>query len=231
MNTMKSLVAAGVTALLMAAPAASHAAVSLCLDDGVGGFNGGGIAAKCIADGGADDMNTAAGAITFMGSYGGFSFNISSALGEPYYTGGLGMDLFSYNGSTGAGTIILAMSQTGMMWDNGGPVSIQGHIGGTTTGSVGYALYADDSNALYGMSTQLMSGSTAGPSFAADGGRTFNSIDGVFSLTSLVTITHPTNGATSFDFEAKVPEPATLALLGLGLLGLAGVNRRKAAAR
>jgi hypothetical protein len=47
-------------------------------------------------------------------------------------------------------------------------------------------------------------------------------------MTLGVLVTH-VNGTsiTSFDFEGSAPEPGTLALFGAGLLGLAGLRRRK----
>lgn len=221
MKICKSLIAAA-TAFVIAAPMSAHADVSLCLDDGAGG-----LAALCVNDGGAGDWNSALGAITYIGSYGGFVINVSTALGEPFYLNGYGMDLNSIN--SGVGTLVVSMSQTDMHLGTGGPISLASGIGGTTGGTVNYAVYADDGNTLFGQGTKVFDGSSNGWVFAGGGGDTFNSVDGTFSLSHFVTITHKSLATTSFDLESKVPEPASLSLVGLALLGVGAAGRRKAA--
>jgi hypothetical protein len=46
-----------------------------------------------------------------------------------------------------------------------------------------------------------------------------------YSLTQVVTFSQPAFSATSFDAQIAVAQPATLALLGLGLLGVAAGGR------
>lgn len=48
-----------------------------------------------------------------------------------------------------------------------------------------------------------------------------------FSLTMSTVITHVTAGATSFDYEARIPEPTSIALMGLGLLSIGLLSARR----
>ena len=61
-----------------------------------------------------------------------------------------------------------------------------------------------------------------------------NALDQVFAVTQYIDVRLALGGERDWDFDwvrfevAQIPEPGTLALLGLGLVGLAAVRRRRA---
>lgn len=223
MNRIKSTVAAIVIAAGFAAPIPASAALVLQLEDSSGGI-------VTVQDGGVGDLNATAGAVTFLGSVGGWVVNVSTVIGNAL-TSWFGVDLNSVNVSLpGAGALSVRMTETDLNFGMpaGTVLPINGAIGGTTGGSISYALYADDGNAAFGKTTTLWSGAATGPAFSATGGSYMTTTD-PFSMTLEVTMDHRAPGSyntTSFDFAGSVPEPGTLALFGVALLGLGAAARR-----
>jgi hypothetical protein len=202
--------------------APAHATLILSLSDGTTSIS--------VTDGSALDSNAAAGVITYSGAVGSnWWLNVSTAIGTGAYQGGFGIDLNSVNLSFGTGTLKLAMTETGLNWGPLGATEAQvvGKIGGVTAGSVSYSLYTDNTNASFGKQNMVFAG-TGSSAFSETGGGAITLLD-PFSMSLFLDINHPAGGNTSFNFEGKVPEPASLALLGLGLLGMGFARRRNTA--
>lgn len=172
------------------------------------------------------------GVVTYYGNVGTgtWEVNITTGLTKPL----LGsesfprMDLNSVNvTSLSGGSIDIYFSEDNFSLDP----SVTGFIcdiGGTTDGTVSANAYLD--GGLFGQSRQIGEFGPFGPGAFSDSDAWFGDpIDSYYSLTLMANITHTGVGqVSSFDFGlSPIPEPATMLLLGVGLIGLAGVGRKK----
>lgn len=212
-------------AFLLGAMPAAHAVptLSLQVDDA---------APFVCADGDAScDTNAVAGVVSINQALGDFLVNVTTGLSKPLLTGGNPlMDLNTVNVQVlgGAHTLVIMFSDNGFDI-HGGRFGME--FGGALSGagaSLAHSAYYDAGNSLFTQSTLIGQVGPFGPgAFSGSVGEGW-SPDEPYSVTEILTL-RTAGGQTTFsgDFEVNVPEPTTLALLGLGLLGFAVARRRR----
>ena len=223
----QTIIQAATAALLLGALPAAHAVPTLS-------FSVDGGAAITCADGAACDTNATTGVVTFTQSLGDFAINVTTGLSRPVLNGGDPLlDLNTVNVQLWGGphTLQIGLADTGFDLYGG---RITASYGGTLNGtgaSVQYAAYYDAGNTLFGQGTLIGTGDSGPGAFSGSAGDG-SSPSGPYSVAEILTL--KTGGGTTLfsgDFSVNVPEPGTLALMGLALLGFAAAYRRRVPVR
>jgi hypothetical protein len=205
----------------------SSGASSVTLCDNNVGFTG------CLLN--TPDGSPTLGQILFVGDVGGWQANVTTGEGPPLLTLPHLMDLDNITMTTnGAAPLTMTLTVTGLTAPLGN-VNFLNAIGGTNSfagTTLSIQSWLSNSNTAFctnsGCGVQGINQSATGLAFSGSSTGLGTTGAGPYSLTLVITLdSHGQADITSFDDFLSIPEPATLSVLGTGLLALGTGLRKK----
>jgi hypothetical protein len=223
---MKTWVSVCAVVAVCAVAQSAHAVATLRLNDTING-------PVSVVDNTPGDWNPLEGVVTFIGSLGSWTVNVTTGITKPALGSSTApsMDLNSVNvSSSGAANLIIEFTETG--FGPLGTADFETNVGGSTGGSATFAAFLSEANTAFGTDTQISGlGAFSGGAFSGVTAIEMDPLD-PFALTLRASIFHTGAVATSFNMDVQgsasaVPQPATVLLLAAGVAGVAGATWRR----
>jgi len=227
------ILAAVAAAFLLGTVSAAHALATLSLS-----VDGGAFTASCADGASCDGTPANDGIVLFNGPLGSFIVNITTGATKPTLAGVppiAVMDLNTFNVvSTNGGQLEIMFSETGFMQSG----QVWGDFGGTLTAASGSTItglaYFDTANVVSSAVTGLSATATEFCNIGPFGVGPFAGSCALqptpsapYSITTVFQLHMTSGGSFSADFAVRIPEPTTLALLGLGFAFAGFWSRRR----
>ena len=205
--------AAASIALLLGLAQPSHAGLMLELTDGTT----------------TDVVPGSTGIAAFFGAIGNFAANVTTGISKPMI-GSATDPILALNSidvtAMGGGALTIELTDTDFIGAGGVVQAVNSVDGLLTAGNFSLSTYLDCGNNPFGQTTKL----TSQTSLTGSASSFVNGCQGNYSLTQVAVLTMPGGAVFGGTSVLTVPEPSTVAIFGVGLLGLGLALRRKAKA-